>query len=256
MVKPGNSPHTYEPKPSQMRAISKADLYFAMDVEFEHVWLKKFQSINKNMKIVDLDYGIKKMQMEAHSHEEEKHDEHAHHDHEKHDDHEKHEEYDEHTGLDPHIWTSPQNVKVIAKNIYTALVKNDMENKAYYTKRYNDFMSHIEQTDAKIKSILKDTKDGEKFMVFHPAWGYFAAQYHLTQVSIEIQGKNPKPRQVAHLINEAKEEKVKAIFTAPEFSESSAKQIARELNVPVIKVSPLNPNWSENLINLAHAIAK
>ena len=92
-------------------------------------------------------------------------------------------------------------------------------------------------------------------MVFHPAWGYFAAHYGLTQVAIESGGKNPKPKHVAYLIEEAKEEKVHAIFTAPEFSEKTAKQIASEVGVPVIKVSPLNPKWSLNLQNLAKAIA-
>ena len=92
-------------------------------------------------------------------------------------------------------------------------------------------------------------------MVFHPAWGYFANDYGLTQLAIEAGGKNPKPKQVMHLIHEAKEENVKAVFTAPEFSEATAKQIAKEVGVPVIKVSPLNPKWSQNLINLAKAIA-
>jgi zinc transport system substrate-binding protein len=92
-------------------------------------------------------------------------------------------------------------------------------------------------------------------MVFHPAWGYFARDYGLTQLAIEAGGKNPKPQQLMHLIEEAKHEKVKAVFTAPEFSEKVAKQIAKEVGVVVIKVSPLNPNWSENLIQLAKAIA-
>ena len=93
-------------------------------------------------------------------------------------------------------------------------------------------------------------------MVFHPAWGYFAKEYNLEQLAIESGGKNPKPKQLAHLIDEAKEEKVQAVLTAPEFSTSSAKQIAKEVGVPVIKISPLNPKWSENLINLAEAISK
>ncbi len=57
------------------------------------------------------------------------------------------------------------------------------------------------------------------------------------------------------LIKEAKEEKVTAIFTQPEFSDASAKILAHELHIPVIKVSPLAPNWSENLISIAKAIA-
>jgi len=295
MVKPGNSPHTYEPKPSQMRDISKADIYFTIDVEFEHNWLKKFQNQNKSMIVKDMGANVAKIEMVAHSHhDEEKHDNHEEHDehanHDEHDEHANHEEHDEHEnhdhakhekhndhddhakhedhdekeehhdhhegGEDPHIWTIPANVKIMATNIYNELSKIDSKNEAYYKNNLNTFLKEIEQTDSKIKMLLKDTPKNSKFMVFHPAWGYFAKEYNLIQLAIEAGGKNPKPKQIAYLIEEAKEEKVKAVLTAPEFSTRTAKQIAQEVGVPVIKVSPLDPKWSQNLIKLAEAVSK
>ena len=271
MVKPGNSPHTYEPKPSQMRDISKADIYFTIDVEFEHNWIEKFQNQNKSMIVKDMGKNIAKIEMEEHSHHDdhdedkhknEKHEEHEDHEHDKHDDHakENHDEHheDEHDeeGKDPHIWTTPANVKIIANNIYNELIKIDTKNKAYYKINLTEFLKEIEQTDKKIKNLLKDTPKHSKFMVFHPAWGYFAKEYDLEQLAIEAGGKNPKPKQIAYLIEEAKEEKVRAVLTAPEFSISTAQQIAKEVGVPVIKISPLSPKWSENLIGLAKAISK
>ena len=251
MIKPGSSPHTYEPKPSQMKDISKADIYFTIDVEFEHNWLKKFQNQNKSMIIKYMGKNINKIKMEEHSHHDE---EEGHDDHDKHDDHAK--EHHEEEGEEPHIWTSPENVKIIANNIFNELSNLDKSNTIYYKKNLDIFLKEIEQTDKKIKNLLKNTTKHTKFMVFHPAWGYFAKDYHLEQLAIESGGKNPKPKQLAHLIDEAKEEKVQAVLTAPEFSTSSAKQIAKEVGVPVIKISPLNPKWSENLINLAEAISK
>ena len=250
MVQPGKSPHTYEPKPSQMKDISQADLYFSIGVEFEHVWLKKFQDQNKKMLVVDMGEGIHKIEIAKHSHSHEDEaikDEHKGHDH-------GDDEHDE-DNLDPHIWTSPSNVKVMAHNIYNQLVKIDSENTAYYKKNLETFLQEIEQTDKKIKEYLKNTPKHTKFMVFHPSWGYFAKDYDLEQFAIESGGKNPKPKQLAHLIDEAKEENVKAVFTAPEFSTKSAKQIAKEVGIPVIKVSPLSASWSENLIGLAKAIS-
>jgi len=273
MVQQGQSPHTYEPKPSQMKDISKADIYFAIDVEFEDVWLKKFQNQNKKMVVIDMDEGIEKIEMKEHSHDDddhhdehsdhkehdehdhEKHADHSEHDHEEHAQHEEEEEEHHHEGKDPHIWTSPTNVKVIAKTIYKNLVKIDKENQAYYKNNLNKFLKEIETTDKKIKLLLKDTPKHTKFMVFHPAWGYFAKDYDLTQFAIESGGKNPKPKQLAYLIDEAKEENVKAIFTAPEFSTSAAKQIANEVGVPVVTISPLSADWSNNLIKLAKSIS-
>jgi zinc transport system substrate-binding protein len=269
MVLPGNSPHTYEPKPSQMKEVSKADIYFTIGVEFEHNWMPKFADQNKKMEIANVSHGIKRLPMEEHSHEEEyehghnehehhKHDHNAHHDKHGHTEHE-HEEHGhdqhEYEGLDPHVWTAPSNVRIIAKNIYNELLAHDKANESYYKANYEKFLEHINDTDKTIKTILLDVDTGSKFMVFHPAWGYFANDYGLTQLAIEAGGKNPKPKQVMRLIEEAKHEGVKAVFTAPEFSEKVAKQIAKEVGVPVIKVSPLNPKWSQNLQNLAKAIA-
>ncbi len=235
MVLPGNSPHTYEPKPSQMKDVAKAELYFAIGVEFEDVWLNKFKNLNKRMQVIDLSAGIEKLSITAH-HDEEQHSE-------------------KHKGSDPHIWTSPNNVKIIAEHIYKALAKADPANESYYKQNHDKFISLITETDSKIKSILSSKPKGTKFMVFHPSWGYFAQAYGLQQLPVEIEGKNPKPKELIALIKEAKEEKISAIFTQPEFSDSIAKVMANELHIKVIKVSPLSPHWSENLIGIANAIA-
>jgi len=242
MVLPGNSPHTYEPKPSQMKDIARATLYFAIGVEFENVWLNKFKNLNKDMQVIDLTLGVNKLPMASH-------------DHESHDKHHENEHTHKNESTDPHIWTSPDNVKIIAKNIYNALIKADPSNKNYYKQNYETFLTHIDKTDNKIKNILSNKPKGTKFMVFHPSWGYFAKAYGLKQLSVEIEGKSPKPKELIHLINEAKEEQISAIFTQPEFSDSIAKIMANELSIKVIKVSPLSPKWSKNLINIANAIA-
>jgi zinc transport system substrate-binding protein len=236
MVQAGDSPHTYEPKPSQMTAIAKAQLYFAIGVEFEDVWLPKFHTLNTQMKIVDLTQNIKKIEMLHH----EKHTSHT---------------VYKHENKDPHVWTSPANVKIIAQNIYKSLSAIDKPNTKYYEENLNTFLSQINTVDIQLQKILSSIKGSRNFMVFHPSWGYFAKEYQLRQIAVEVEGKNPKPKELVHLIKEAKKEKVTAIITQPEFSDSSAKIIAHELHIPVVKITPLAPNWSANLIQMAHAIA-
>ncbi|WP_295418114.1 zinc ABC transporter substrate-binding protein [Sulfurovum sp.] len=240
MVLPGNSPHTYEPKPSQMKDVAQASLYFAIGVEFENVWLPKFRDLNPKMQVIDLGKNIDKRMMT-----EGDNDHGTSHMHEGH----------EHHGKDPHIWTAPENVKIIAKNIYSALIKVDPDNSAYYKKNYQAFLSLVENTDAQIRKILKNIPKNTKFMVFHPSWGYFAQAYGLVQLPVEVAGKEPKPRELVQLIKEAKKEHVKAIFTQPEFSDNIARVMATELHIKVVKVSPLSADWSNNLIGIAHAIA-
>jgi zinc transport system substrate-binding protein len=246
MVKPGSDPHSYEPKPSQMQDISNANIYFPIGLEFEATWLDKFADQNKNMKFVEMTKDVQYIEMKEHDHH---HDEHEHHE-------ENHEnEEDEHHGKDPHTWVSPSNVKIMAKNIYDTLVEVDPSNKEYFEKNYSKFIEEINQTDKKIKEILSVLPENSKFMVFHPSWGYFANEYNLIQLAIEVEGKEPKPKVLQKIIDEAKEENVKAIFTQAEFSDKSAKTIASELKIKVLKETPLAKDWSENLIKMANAIA-
>ncbi|WP_331774891.1 metal ABC transporter solute-binding protein, Zn/Mn family [Sulfurospirillum sp. 1612] len=235
MVQPGDEPENYEPKPSQMKDVMKAHVYFAIGVEFEEVWLKKFMNQNKNMIVVDVTKGITKIGMPTFM-----------------DTHKKMEEGHK----DPHVWTSPKEIKIIALNIYNALADVDPAHQSYYKARYDAFLAKIDSVDQQLKEILKDVPHGTKFMVFHPAWGYFAKEYHLTQFPIQVEGKDPKPKMLAHIIDTAKKEHIKAIFTQPEFSDHVANVIAKELNIRVIKATPLAANWSQNLINFATSIAK
>ena len=238
MVPQGASPHSYEPKVSQMVALSKADIYFSIGVEFEEAWLGKFQSQNKNLKFIDMAAGVEKFKMVAHHHEH-------------YNNHDK-----EHDELDPHIWTSPKNVAIMSQTIYEKLAQLDPQHQQLYKQNLIDFLAEIDNTDTKIKAIFKTLKPGTSFMVFHPSWGYFAKEYHLKQIAVEVEGKNPKPKEMIEIIKEAKEENVKAIFTQPEFSDKSAKTIAKETGITVEKISPLNANWSQNLILMANTIAK
>lgn len=248
MVEAGSSPHSYEPKSSQMIALSKADIYFSIGVEFEHAWLDKFKSQNQTMKFIDITEGIEKIKMSKHNHHDAHHEEHGH---EHHDEH----EHDHHGGDDPHVWTSPENVGIIAQNIYKALAESDPKNQKFYKSNLDSFLKEIKETDRAIKDALMDVEPKAKFMVFHPSWGYFANEYKLTQIAVEVEGKSPKPKEMITIIKEAREENVRVIFTQPEFSDKSAKIIAKEAGVNVVKISPLNAQWSQNLINMAKEIA-
>ncbi|MFA6196252.1 MAG: zinc ABC transporter substrate-binding protein [Sulfurimonas sp.] len=248
MVEPGSSPHSYEPKSTQMISIAKADIYFSIGVEFEGVWLEKFKSQNPNLRFINLSENVPKIQMKEEHHEEE----HGKHENAKH---EAHKDEHQHEGVDPHTWTSPKNVAIMAHAIYKSLSEIDPQNEKSYKTNLDEFIKEIEDTDKEIKNALKDIGSNTPFMVFHPSWGYFADAYNLTQISVEVNGKNPKPKEMITIIKEAKEEKVKVIFTQPEFSDKSAQVIAKELNIPVKKISNLDAEWSQNLIYMAKSIA-
>jgi zinc transport system substrate-binding protein len=235
MLPPGANPHSYEPKPKQVASLSKAVLYFAAGVPFEAVWLKKFQSANPNMKIVHTDAGIEKIPMTSHDHAGEGSAGHL------------HESKGKENGLDPHTWLSPPLVKIHAQNIAEGLIQIDPANKTHYDSGLNDFLKEIDTLDSELRNFFSGKGKKLRFMVFHPAWGYFARAYGLTQIPVEIEGKEPKPADLEKLIRMAGKEQIKIIFVQPQFSTKSAEVIAQNIGGAVSFADPMAFDWNKNL---------
>jgi len=231
MVKPGFSPATYEPKPSELKALKEAQLYFAIGVLFEKAYLKRFKKINPNIKIIPLQKGAKFIKLV------------------------------DKNGIkssanDPHIWMSIDNVKnIIAKNIVNAFIKIDPVHKKEYQKNYNTFIQKLQTIDKKIKKILKNKKN-KTFAVFHPTFGYFAKEYGLIQIPIEAEGKEPGLKTLMRLIKKIKKEKIKLIITQPEFSKKAARLIAKETKTKLISLSALTKEWDKNMLKLAKVLSE
>ena len=224
MVQPGASPATYEPRPKQMVALSRARVYFAIGVPFERVWLKKIVSANPKMLVAHTEAGIEKVSMKENKPD----------------------------GIkDPHIWLSPPLVKVQAKNIMDALQKVDLAHSDVYKAHYKEFIREIDNLDAGLRELFSRKDKRIQFMVFHPAWGYFARTYGLKMVPVEREGKTPKPRALQGLIKRAKRDGIKVVFVQPEFSTKSAEIIAKAIGGEVVFASPLNPDWNRNLREVA-----
>jgi zinc transport system substrate-binding protein len=252
MVQPGASPASYEPKPRQMAAIAKTHIYFSIGVPFESVWLNKIASSNPSMRVVQTERGIQKIPMA---------DDHHHRgtaDQRETDRHFKNEHgqagnQGDRGILDPHIWLSPPLVMIQARTILVALQKVDPDHRSDYEANYKAFISEISMLDAELRNIFS-SRHGLQFMVFHPAWGYFADTYGLKQIPLEIEGKNPKPAQLKELIKYADRNEINVIFVQPQFSAKSAQVIARGIGGQVVFADPLAEEWSANLRKVAREI--
>jgi len=237
MVEPGANPATYEPKPGQLAALSEADVYFSIGVPFERAWLDRIGSVNREMLMVDTSEGIARMAMAAHPH----HGEGGH--------------EGEPENADPHIWLSPALVRVQAQTIYEALATLDPDRQAEYEANLDRFIADIDALDADIRQALAGVEN-EKFIVFHPAWGYFARDYGLEMIPVEIGGQEPSAAELAALVEKAQEEGIKVVFAQPEFSTRDAEIIAGEIGGEVLLISPLAEDWLGNLCQVAGTFAE
>lgn len=257
MVEAGASPHTYEPKPQQMAALSRAKIYFAIGIEFDNVWLEKFEAINRDMLIVHTEAGIEKLPMKAHHYHEEAEHKEAQRARDKREAHERRAQHEKREGhhrqgiKDPHVWLSPPLVKVQARNILEALLMVDPDHRSVYEANYKKFIIELGDLDAEIREIFTGKGEEIEFMVFHPAWGYFAYEYGLEQVPVEIEGKEPKPAELKRLIQRAKERGIKVVFVTPQFSTRSAETVAKAIGGQIAFVDPLALDWASNLREVA-----
>lgn len=267
MVPPGASPATYEPKPRQMIALSRANAYFAVGVPFERAWLKKLASVNPAMMIFHTDEDIRKLPMKTNSNYEDT--EKLHKQKKKsrqrglgkeedpfagkkrYDNPEEGNKNSGYRGIpDPHIWLSPLLVLKQTRAILNALCKLDPQYRLVYESNFRNFSSRVKELDDDLKQTLQGKEI--QFMVFHPAWGYFAHDYGLRQIPIEIEGKDPKPAELKRLIEYARERKIKVIFVQPQLSSTSAQVIAGEIGAQIAYADPLAPDWMANLREVAN----
>ena len=238
MVEPGANPHSYEPKPRQMAALASASVYFTIGDSFDQTWLARIVSANPGITVVHTAMGIEKISMI------DDHDGHSH----------KGEAAHNHGTLDPHIWLDPALVKIQAAHIRHGLSKVDPDNAEEYATNAEAFMRELDELDAELRTILAVLpEDRRTFLVFHPSWGYFARAYGLNQASIEVEGKEPSPKDMARIIAMGKKTGARVVFVQPQFSEKSANVIARQIGAQVVRLDPLAADWSENLLKAAHA---
>ncbi|MDJ0703609.1 MAG: zinc ABC transporter substrate-binding protein [Leptolyngbyaceae cyanobacterium MO_188.B28] len=241
MAGPGDEPHTYEPKPEKLRTLSQADAYLRIRVDFEAAWMDRIAAVNPDMLIVDTTEGIERMPMMTHAHSGEGNTEAA-------------TQTGEVEHPDPHIWLSPRLVKIQSQTIYDALAQLDPEHEGDYRTNLERFLADIDALDAEIQATLADMAT-RKFMVFHPAWGYFAHDYDLEMIPIEVGGTEPSATELAALIKAARADNIKVIFAQPSFSTDNAETIAQEIDGEVLLIDPLARNWLENLRTVAGTFA-
>jgi zinc transport system substrate-binding protein len=237
MVPPGAEPHTFEPKPEQLKALSRANAYMRIRIDFEEAWMGKIEAANPKMLVVDTTQSIQRMPMEEAFHEEEE------------------QRAGEGENLDPHIWLSPKLVKIQAQTICDTLVKLDPKHQAAYRANLKSFLSDIDKLDADIRNSLQGVKN-RKFIVFHPGWGYFARDYGLKQIPIEVGGQEPSAAELGAIITEAKKENIQIVFAEPQFSKQAAETIAKEIGGEVLLIDPLTADWKNNLRSVANTFAK
>lgn len=145
-----------------------------------------------------------------------------------------------HEGSDPHIWLSPRLLKQQARQIckeLESLLGQDLQ---------ANLTTLLEKLD-QIELQLKSRSFPKAVLVSHPAFGYFCRDFKVEQLSIEKEGQEPSPRELAQLVDSICQRKIGKVFLQEQYSKKAALQIAKQLNLEVVALDPYAEDVLTNL---------
>ncbi|MBQ3714629.1 MAG: zinc ABC transporter substrate-binding protein [Fibrobacter sp.] len=225
MLPPGTDLSTYVPKPEELMEFSRADVYFTDGSGADTAWLPRFKQLKKSIDVVDVSDNVVWNHPQS--------------------------------GVrDPNIWISPKQMAKIASNVSKALTKYMPEKNEYFVVKLSIILQQMNRVDDNLKrSVLMLPENLRVAIVPRPLYGYLAQDYKLKQVSVNISGNAPTPKELDRLIEEGRKNNARLVFVTPQFSQESIQKIKKELNAKVVVLDDLSYNFLENVKNI-HAAVK
>jgi zinc transport system substrate-binding protein len=230
ILPPGASPHTFEPKPSLVRKISSARIFFMVGAGLEF-WAEKFVKLaGSDLTQVVLSEGEELIYIDGHQHEISGGHHHG----------KPGNSGPESTVANPHIWLDPVAAKTMVKKIVASLGKVDGRHSKFYQQRGREYLNELDKLDRLISATVA-TFSIKKFVAFHPSWDYFARRYGLEPVAVieAAPGRNPTPVQIKNIVARIKEHRIRAVFAEPQLNPRAAEVIAKEAGVEVLLLDPV-----------------
>jgi len=272
------SPHSYQLKPSDIKAVNRADVvfYFADNLESSIAKLTdasdeqdKFVMLIDKLEIDFLELGDHDHHHHG-DHEEEAKVEHEDHGDDTENDHDGHEESheeneeEEHEAIDPHIWLNPQNAIVIAEFITQSLTTLYPSQADQYRTNFENTRKELIILENQLDAQLATVKDSA-YLVQHEAYNYFEANFGLNNKgALQIDPSvTPSAKHLTQIAEKVRQENIKCIFSEPQFSGRTVQNLADELNISAGMLDPLgadltpgNNAYFELMTNLANNLAK
>lgn len=217
LIKPGVEVHAYEPSPSDILSIGKADLFVyiggASDAWAENI-LESFdtESAPERMTMMSAVECIE----EEHEHHDSGHDEIV---------------YDE------HIWTSPKNAVLMVEALTEKLCAVDPEHTEEYRNNSAEYIEKIKEIDVAFEEIVKSGKRKELVFADRFPFLYFVEAYSLDYMAAFescTAETEPSPQTIMKLIKRVASEKIPVIYTIEMSTQTVANAIAEDTGAEVL----------------------
>ncbi|PKL87582.1 MAG: hypothetical protein CVV23_14620 [Ignavibacteriae bacterium HGW-Ignavibacteriae-2] len=219
LIPPGANPHAFEPVPDHIKQMSDADVYFKVggNFHFEEELMSGVSVSREKLTIIDCSTGIKII------------------------------------NNNPHVWLGPDQVKIILKNIYSALVRFKPDKEEYFNTNLERFLTKLDSLETQFKNKF-NAADRKTFVVYHEAWGYYANHFNLVELAVEKEGKEPNVYHMKNIVEEAKKNKIKVIFSEPQTNRQSALAVAHEIGANIDFINPHPAKYLNNFIEVSNKL--
>jgi zinc transport system substrate-binding protein len=216
LLPPGVSPATFDVTPRQLRDLQDGTLFFMIGGGLDEWVASLTEGRDAQALVIRLSEGIPLLEGGGHGHAEE-------------------------GEGNPHIWLDPILVRDdILPRMAEALASTSPELGQTIAEQAGLLADSLTALDAEIRGALGPL-DRRSFISTHAAWSYFALRYNLDEAGVihAHPGEDPSSREMAHLIEDAREHEIHCLFTEPQLGEVAARALATELSLPTCMLDPL-----------------
>jgi len=214
----GIDAHAYEPNPKQIIKLYKSDLVVYSGASLEP-WISRLSFENKTLNMSQF-VDLIEMQEDAH--------------------HDAHEHTHQKEKFDPHYWLSIANMKKATKKITQEMIALDAQNKSFFLKNQERYLSMLESLDAHYKKTLSSCQVN-KILTNHNAFSYLAKSYGFEVMSLSKLSPDAQTnaKSMIKLIKKIRQEHIATIFYESFASSQAIRSLAQESGVSVEVLQPL-----------------
>jgi ABC-type Zn uptake system ZnuABC Zn-binding protein ZnuA len=201
----GQTPHAYEPRPSDAEAVatSRALLYGASALDG---WTTALDA-PRRIALLDLVPPAQQRRVDG--------------------------------GTDPHFWTAPPAVRALLPALADTLCAADAAGCATYRARADSFATVLDTLDTTLRQVMAPVRD-VPVLLAQPFFHYFTDRYGPRVVGVVTRhpGQGPSPQAIERLVRQARREGVHAVVAPVHAPARAAQAVAEAAGVPLVRVDP------------------
>ncbi len=208
LIPPNASPHTYSPRPQDVKTLKQADLVLVNGFELEEALSPTLAALGEKRVSVEELLAATGTREPA--------------------------------GVNPHVWLSPRLLRQFVLQLNEHLQKVFPEYRDSIAKNAGTLYSQLTELDDRI-GAERSAYASTPAITYHDSFHHFFTDFDIDYLGSvqESPGSEPTPRELARLGEIIQEHKVKAIYVEPQLDRRSAESLSREFVLKILELDPL-----------------